>query len=95
MLFLGGTGGGGDYLCCALSWGVQLKYVVCVLAAVLCGSPATPCPYLMSAAEHTNVQPTPNTSQNLNNLWHHMLHMTEDRLKIEIRGKYKKKLDKN
>jgi len=46
MLFIGGTGGGG--IC-------NVRYpggaaLVCLLAAVLCGSPANVCPYLMSTA---------------------------------------------
>jgi len=44
MLFIGGRGG----IC-------NVRYpggaaLVCLLAAVLCGSPATVCPYLMSTA---------------------------------------------
>ena len=46
MLFLRGTGGGVSVVCAILGCAVQ----VCLLAAVLCGSPATVCPYPMSTA---------------------------------------------
>jgi len=42
--FIRGTGGWRVSVMCAIL-GVQLK---CLLAAVLCGSPATVCPYPMS-----------------------------------------------
>ena len=40
MLFIGGTGGGISVMCAILE----------CAAAVLCGSPATVCPYPMSTA---------------------------------------------
>jgi len=46
MLFIGGTGGTGICNVC-YPGGAAL---VCLLAAVLCGSPATVCPYPMSTA---------------------------------------------
>ena len=48
MLFLRGTAGrgGGSVMCAILGCAAQ----VCLLAAVLCGSPATVCPYPMSTA---------------------------------------------
>jgi len=47
MLFIRGTGGGGFFgLCAILGCAAQ----VCLLAAVLCGSPATVCPYTMSTS---------------------------------------------
>ena len=45
MLFLRGTGGG-SVICVILGCAAQ----VCLLAAVLCGSPVTVCPYPMSTA---------------------------------------------
>jgi len=46
MLFLRGMGGGLSVMCAILGCAAQ----VCLLTAVLCGSPATVCPYLMSTA---------------------------------------------
>jgi len=46
MLFIRGTGEGGICKCAILGCAAQ----VCLLAAVLCGSPATVCPYPMSTA---------------------------------------------
>jgi len=46
MLILRGTGGGLSVMCAILGCAAQ----VCMLAAVLCGSPATVCPYPMSTA---------------------------------------------
>jgi len=46
MLFLRGMGGGVSVMCAILGYAGQ----VCLLAAVLCGSPATVCPYPMSTA---------------------------------------------
>ena len=46
MLFIGGQGGGVSVMCAILGCAAQ----VCLLAAVLCGSPATVCPYPMSTA---------------------------------------------
>ena len=46
MLFLRGTGGGVSVMCANLGCAAQ----VCLLAAVLCGSPVTVCPYPMSTA---------------------------------------------
>jgi len=46
MLFLRGTGGGVSVMCAILGCAAQ----VCLLAAVLCGSPATVCPYPMYTA---------------------------------------------
>ena len=45
MLFIGGTGG---VICNVRYPGGEA--LVCLLAAVLCGSPATVCPYPMSTA---------------------------------------------
>ena len=45
MLFLRGMGGG-SVMCAILGCAAQ----VCLLAAVLCGSPATVCPYPISTA---------------------------------------------
>jgi len=50
MLYIGGTGGG---IC-------NVRYpgsaaLVCLLAAVLCGSPATVCPYPMSTAPNIHL----------------------------------------
>jgi len=45
MLFIGGTGEGVSVMCAILGCAAE----VCLLAAVLCGSPATVCPYPMSA----------------------------------------------
>jgi len=51
LLFLGGGGGGGggggvSVMCIILGCTAE----VCLLAAVLCGSPAIVCPFLMSTA---------------------------------------------
>ena len=47
VLFIGVTGGGGvSVMCVILGCAAQ----VCLLAVVLCGSPATVCPYPMSTA---------------------------------------------
>jgi len=47
MLFIGGTGGEGVSVMCAI---LGCAAQVCLLAAFLCGSPATVCPYPMSTA---------------------------------------------
>ena len=46
MLFIRDPGAGGSVMCAILGCAAQ----VCLLAAVLCGSPATVCPYPMSTA---------------------------------------------
>ena len=46
VLFLRGTGEGVSVMCAILGCAAQ----VCLLAAVLCGSPVTVCPYPMSTA---------------------------------------------
>ena len=47
MLFIRGTNGGGVSVMCAI---LGCAAQVCLLAAVLCGSPASVCPYPMSTA---------------------------------------------
>ena len=46
MLFIGARGGGLFLMCAILGCAAS----VCLLPAVLCGSPATGCPYPMSTA---------------------------------------------
>jgi len=46
MLLLRGTGGGLSVMCAIVGCAAQ----VCLLAAVLCGSPAIVCPFPMSTA---------------------------------------------
>ena len=67
MLFLRGTGGGVSVMCAILGCAAQ----VCLLAAVLCGSPVTACPYPMSTVHITdNPHITNTTDAEISPSWH-------------------------